>query len=114
MAQLMIPSANSSWAEALCRLQHNTLRYYPLTTTTALRPLMHVSTPTLKRIGTITTYLVLGVVGTAAVALGSLYILQPVQRVIYTLFYLHVGSSAATQAAILGSHILSNSSLIKS
>lgn len=62
---------------------------------------MDTSIPTLKRIGTVAAYLVLGVVGTAAVALGLLYTLQPIQRVVYDAFYLQVGPSEATETAIL-------------
>ncbi|PSQ18643.1 hypothetical protein BRD00_05000 [Halobacteriales archaeon QS_8_69_26] len=62
---------------------------------------MDVSTPTLARVGRTAGYLVLGVVGTAAVALGTLYAAQPIQPVIYDLFYLQVGPSEATETAIL-------------
>lgn len=66
---------------------------------------MHVSTPSLERIGTVVAYVLVGVIGTAAVALGVLYTLQPIQRVIYNLLYLQVGPSDATRAAIL-THVL--------
>lgn len=67
---------------------------------------MDVSTPTLERIGTTVGYLVLGVVGTAAVALSVLYTLQPVQPVIYESFYLRVGPSEATETAILAHFVV--------
>lgn len=43
----------------------------------------------------------LGVVGTAAVALVVLNLSQPVQTIVYALFYLRVGPSEATETAIL-------------
>lgn len=48
---------------------------------------------TLKRIGRAAAFLLLGAVVTAGVALAGLYLLQPVQEVIYNLFYLQVGPS---------------------
>ncbi|MFB6295019.1 MAG: hypothetical protein ABEI97_04620, partial [Candidatus Nanohaloarchaea archaeon] len=78
----------------------------PADSQSTLRPPMDLSTPTLKRIGTIAAYLVLGVVGTAAVALGLLYTLQPVQQVVYEVFYLQVGPSEATETAILTHFLL--------
>jgi type II secretory pathway component PulL len=46
-------------------------------------------------------YGVLGTVLTAATALATLYMAQPIQPVIYDLFYLQVGPSEATETAIL-------------
>lgn len=62
---------------------------------------MDVSTPTLKQAGTTLGYGVLGVVVTAAVALVILNIANPVQVVVYDLFYLRLGPSGATEVAIL-------------
>ncbi|MDL0139557.1 hypothetical protein PNP85_08575, partial [Halobacterium salinarum] len=62
---------------------------------------MNISTPTLKQAGTTAAYLVLGAIGTAAVALGTLSVAQPIQPTVYELFYLQVGPSDATQTAIL-------------
>lgn len=56
---------------------------------------------TLKRIGRAAAFLLLGVVGTGGVALVGLYLLQPVQEVIYNAFYLQVGPSESTETAIL-------------
>lgn len=45
-------------------------------------------------------FLLLGVVVTAGVALAALYLLQPMQGVIHSMFYLQVGPSEATETAI--------------
>jgi len=62
---------------------------------------MQDSTLSLERVGTIAAYSLLGALGTAAVALAILNAGEPVQRVIYALFYLQVGPSDATRAAVL-------------
>lgn len=62
---------------------------------------MDLSIPSLERIGKTVGYLVLGIVGTTAVALALLYALQPIQPVVYEAFYLQVGPSEATETAIL-------------
>lgn len=56
---------------------------------------------TLKRIGLTAAFLLLGVFGTAGIALVLLNVTQPVQEVIYHAVYLQVGPSEATEAAIL-------------
>lgn len=65
------------------------------------------SRETLKRVGTVAGYFVLGMIGTAAVALVLLNLLQPVQGVVYDLFYLPVGPSEATETAILTHFLVS-------
>lgn len=62
---------------------------------------MDISRTTLKRAGQLVGYFVLGLVGTGAIALGLLYVSQPIQTVIYDLVYLWVGPSEATETAIL-------------
>jgi hypothetical protein len=62
---------------------------------------MTISAPTLKQAATTAAYLGLGMVGTATVSLGVLYVAQPIQPVVYELFYLQVGPSEATETAIL-------------
>lgn len=62
---------------------------------------------TLRRVGVLLGYGVLGVVGTAAVALVVLNVSEPVQAVVYDLFYLRVGPGAATETAIL-THFLAS------
>ena len=59
-----------------------------------------METPTLKQIGVAGAYVLLGVVGTAATTLVALNVGQPLQPVIYGLFYLRVGPSEATETAI--------------
>ncbi|WP_255152852.1 hypothetical protein [Halorarius halobius] len=49
---------------------------------------MDISRTTLKRAGQLVGYFVLGLVGTGAIALGLLYVFQPIQTVIYDLVYL--------------------------
>jgi len=69
---------------------------------------MNLSTLSLKRAGTILGYGVLGVVGTAAIALVVLNLSQPVQAIVYDLFYLRVGPSEATETAILAHFLLAS------
>lgn len=59
------------------------------------------SKSTLVRAGTVVVYVVLGAAVTAGAALPLLYLIQPMQRVIYGLLYLQVGPGEATEAAIL-------------
>lgn len=56
---------------------------------------------TLKRAGTTLGYGVLGIVCTAAVSFVLLNLAQPIQTVVYDMFYLQVGPSEATETAIL-------------
>lgn len=67
---------------------------------------MEVTTPTLERVGIVAAYVVLGVVGTAVVALVLLNTLYPIQQVVYEAFYLQVGPSEATETAILTHFLL--------
>lgn len=57
--------------------------------------------PSLKRIGTIAAYLLLGVIGTTATGLVLLYALEPLQAVIYNAVYLQMGPSEAFITAII-------------
>ncbi|MEF8854337.1 MAG: hypothetical protein V5A24_02415 [Haloarculaceae archaeon] len=61
----------------------------------------------LVAVARIGAYLLLGFVGTAAVALATLNLTLPVQPVIYDLFYLRLGPSMATETAILGHFFVS-------
>lgn len=56
---------------------------------------------TLREVGTTVGYGLLGAVVTGASALGALYAAQPMQGVVYDLFYLQVGPSEASETAIL-------------
>lgn len=60
----------------------------------------------LKRAVRAAAYLLLGVVVTGGVALVLLNLTQPVQQVVYDLFYLRVGPSEATETAILAHFLL--------
>lgn len=62
---------------------------------------MGISQTTLKRAGRLIGYFVMGLVGTAAIVLGLLYVFQSIQTVIYDLVYLWVGPSEATETAVL-------------
>jgi len=64
--------------------------------------------PLLRRIGTTAGYTLVGVAVSVVVALGTLYATQPLQQVVYDLFYLRVGPSEATETAILA-HFLTAS-----
>lgn len=55
----------------------------------------------LERVGRTVGYLLLGLLGTAAVALGLLWVTTPVQSVLYRALYLALGPSDATATAIL-------------
>lgn len=65
------------------------------------------STTTLKRAVVIFGYGVLGSVGTAVVALVLLNLTEPLQAVVYNVFYLRVGPSDATETAILTHFLVS-------
>lgn len=56
---------------------------------------------TLRQVAVTVSYLLLGVVGTAAVGLGTLFALQPAQEFVYDLVYFRVGPADATEFAIL-------------
>lgn len=62
---------------------------------------------TFKRVGTILGYGVLGAAVTAALGLALLNLLDPIQAVIYDLFYLRVGPGEATEVAILAHFLVS-------
>jgi len=62
---------------------------------------MQLSESTFERFGTTVLYLVVGSVATLVAGLAVLYVAQPVQRLVYDLFYLQVGPSEATETAIL-------------
>lgn len=57
--------------------------------------------PILERVGIVAAYVVLGGVGTAVIALALLNRVLPIQQVVYDACYLQVGSSEATETAIL-------------
>jgi hypothetical protein len=61
---------------------------------------------TLRRVGMLLGYGLLGVVSTAAVALVVLNVMNPLQAVVYDVFYLRLGPSGATKAAILAHFML--------
>lgn len=88
-------------SKELPRKHSSHLHYYRRDWIPTLKPLMDLSEPAFKRIGTIAAYLLLGVIGTAVIALGLLYTLQPIQQVVYDVFYSQVGPSEATETAIL-------------
>jgi len=67
---------------------------------------MDLATPSVKRVRTTLGYGVLGTVGTALTAFALVNFIDPVQPVIYDLFYLRVGPSEATETAILAHFLL--------
>lgn len=62
---------------------------------------------TLARVGRLTGYGLVGLLGSAAVSLLVLNLIQPVQPLIYDLFYLRLGPTGATETAILAHFLLS-------
>ncbi len=68
---------------------------------------MDLQTVTLKQVGTILSYAVFGIIGTAAIALAALNLMEPLQVVVYEVFYLQVGPSDATEIAILTHFLVS-------
>lgn len=64
-----------------------------------------VTVETVRWLGWLALYGLLGVVGTAVVALPLLVATQPVQAVVYRLFYGQLGPSEATDVAVL-THVL--------
>lgn len=67
---------------------------------------MDIPRPTLGQVAHTAGYLLLGVVGTAAVTLVALLAGGSIQPIIYDLFYLQVGPSEATETAILTHFLL--------
>lgn len=64
-------------------------------------PSLNLTWTTLRQAGVTFGYVVLGMLLTVATALAALYLTQPMQSVVYDLFYLRVGPSEATETAIL-------------
>lgn len=72
-----------------------------------MSPSMNFPNLSFERVATMVAYLVVGMVGTATVALAVLYAGRPIQPWIYSLFYLQVGPSQATKIAILTHFLVS-------
>lgn len=69
----------------------------------------HDSVPAwVYRLGRILGYVLLGILTTAATALGVLYVTRPLQTVVYNVFYLQVGPATATTTAILTQFIFAS------